>query len=125
MPVNSSSPTRAARTMVRSTTASLPQVEDPSDRGPPTGSTDHAVTIGAPPSAVWPWLTQLGWHRGGYYTPHWVDRLLFPNNRPSLDHLDPALVRNLAVGDVIPDGEPGTAWFTVATVAAPHILVLH
>jgi hypothetical protein len=64
--------------------------------------TDHAVTIDAPPAAVWPWLTQMGWHLGGYYTPRWVDRLLFPGNWSSLDHLDPALVRDLAVGNVIP-----------------------
>lgn len=87
--------------------------------------THHAITIDAPPEAVWPWLTQLGWHLGGYYTPHWVDRLLFPQNWPSLDHLDPALVRDLAAGDVIPDGEPGTAWFVVAEADRPRTLVLH
>jgi hypothetical protein len=91
----------------------------------PTLTTDHAVTIDAPPDVVWPWLTQLGWHLGGYYTPRWVDRLLFRQNWPSLDHLDPALVRSLAPGDVIPDGPPGTAWFEVREVAAPHVLVLH
>ena len=73
----------------------------------PHAVTDHAITIGAPPEAVWPWLTQMGWHRGGYYTPRWVDRVLFPANRPSLDVLDPDLVRDLAVGDTIPDGPPG------------------
>jgi hypothetical protein len=87
--------------------------------------TDHAVTIGAAPEHVWLWLTQMGWHLGGYYTPRWVDRLLFPRNWPSLDRLDPALVRGLAAGDVIPDGEPGTAWFVVAAVEPPHTLVLH
>jgi hypothetical protein len=87
--------------------------------------TNHAVSIDAVPDAVWPWLSQMGWHLGGYYTPRWVDRLMFPQNWPSLDQLDPALVRNLVVGDVIPDGEPDTAWFTVAIVDAPHTLVLH
>jgi hypothetical protein len=91
----------------------------------PNMVTDHAVSISATPEAVWPWLTQLGWHRGGYYTPRWVDRLLFPQNWPSLDHLDPALTRKLAAGDVIPVGEPGTAWFIVAVVDPPHTLVLH
>jgi hypothetical protein len=86
--------------------------------------TDHAITIAAPPKDVWPWLTQMGWHRGGYYTPEWVDRLLFPQNRPSLDHLDPAFVRDLAVGDTIPDGAPGTAWYEVVEVDAPHSMVL-
>jgi hypothetical protein len=91
----------------------------------PTTVTNHAITIEAAPESVWPWLTQLGWHLGGYYTPRWVDRWLFPKNWTSLDHLDPALVRNLAVGDIIPDGEPGTASFAVAHVDRPHILVLH
>jgi hypothetical protein len=87
--------------------------------------TDHAITVDEPPAAVWPWLTQMGWHLGGWYTPRWVDRLLFPANRPSLDRLDPELVRDLAVGDTIPDGPPGTAWYVVHEVRAPHSLVLH
>lgn len=87
--------------------------------------TDHAVDIGAPPSAVWPWLTQMGWHRAGWYTPTWVDRLLFPANRPSADRLDPRFVRDLAVGDTVPDGPPGTAYFVVEQVRPPHVLVLH
>lgn len=87
--------------------------------------TDHAVTVDAAPDAVWPWLTQMGWHRGGYYTPRWVDRLLFPGNAPSLDLLDPRFVHDLAPGDIIPDGAAGTAWFVVQEVDAPHHLVLH
>jgi hypothetical protein len=78
--------------------------------------TDHAIDISAPTSQVWPWLTQMGWHLGGYYTPAWVDRWLFRANWSSLDALDPALVRDLRVGDVIPDGPPGTAEYVVAEV---------
>ena len=87
--------------------------------------TDHAVTINATPSEVWPWLTQMGWHLGGWYTPDWVDRLLFPDNWAALTSLDPHLVRDLQVGDVIPDGPPGTAHYVVSQVEAPHRLVLH
>ena len=87
--------------------------------------TNHSMTIGAPPEAVWPWLTQMGWHLGGYYTPRWVDRLFFPANWPSLDYLDPDLVRDLTVGDTIPDGPPGTAFYVVGQADAPHDLVLH
>ena len=36
----------------------------------------HAVTLAAPPEEVWPWLLQVGWHRAGWYTARWVDRLL-------------------------------------------------
>ncbi|MGN6576779.1 MAG: SRPBCC family protein [Nocardioides sp.] len=86
--------------------------------------TDHAQTISAPAAEVWPWLTQLGRHLGGYYTPGWVDRWLFPANWPSLDHLDPALLRSLEIGDTVPDGPPGTAEYVVVQVEAPHALVL-
>ena len=91
----------------------------------PTLVTNHAATLDAPPEQVWPWLTQLGWHRGGWYTPRWVDRLLFPGNWPSADRLDPALVRDLQPGDRIPDGPPGTAEFVVEVAEAPRVLVLH
>ena len=87
--------------------------------------TNHARTLPAPPEQVWPWLTQLGWHRGGWYTPRWVDRVLFPANWPSADHLDPALVRELRPGDTIPDGPPGTAHFVVEQAVPPRVLVLH
>lgn len=69
--------------------------------------TTHAVTIDAPPSAVWPWLVQMGWNRGGWYTAGWVDRLLFPANRASAERIVPEL-QHLAVGDFIPDGRPET-----------------
>ncbi len=87
--------------------------------------TGHAITIAAPPEAVWWWLAQMGWHRGGHYTPRWVDRLLFPANLPSLDVLDPGLVCDLAVGDTIPDGPPSTAWYVAGQAAPPGTLVLH
>lgn len=38
------------------------------DREQSRDSDDHATTIDAPPSAVWPWLIQMGWHQGGWYT---------------------------------------------------------
>jgi hypothetical protein len=86
--------------------------------------TDHAITIDAPPAEIWPWLTHMGWHLGGYYTPHWVDRLLFSENWPSLPPPGPRADARLGGGDTIPDGPPGTAWYVVAEVDAPHTLVL-
>ena len=47
----------------------------------------HGITIDAPPEDVWPWLVQMGWHRGGWYTARWVDKLLFPANQASVDHI--------------------------------------
>lgn len=34
----------------------------------------HGVTVDAPPSAVWPWLVQLGQDRGGFYSYDWLER---------------------------------------------------
>jgi len=91
----------------------------------PTFVTNHAVVIDAAPADVWPWLTQMGWHRAGWYTPRWVDRLLFPGNLPSAERLDPGLVRQLRPGDTVPDGPPGTAHFVVMAVRPPEVLVLY
>lgn len=92
--------------------------------GGPSLVTNHAAHLPAPPHAVWPWLTQLGWHRGGWYTPRWVDRLFFPGNWPSAERLDPSLLRDLHPGDTVPDGPPGTAEFVVEYAEAPRVLVL-
>lgn len=36
----------------------------------------HAITIPAPPAAVWPWLAQLGQDRGGFYSYSGLENLL-------------------------------------------------
>jgi hypothetical protein len=85
----------------------------------------HAITIEAPASAVWPWLVQMGWHRGGWYTARWVDEFLFPANRASADHIVEEF-QDLQVGDFIPDGPPETeCGFMVEQLASPRLLVLH
>ena len=90
----------------------------------PHAVTDHAVTIDAPPSAVWPWLVQMGWGRGQWYTARWVDRLLFPKNGPSADRIVPEL-QQLAVGDRILDGPPeANCAFTVVGLDPNRSLVL-
>lgn len=67
----------------------------------------HAISIAATPDKVWPWLVQMGWHRGGWYTARWVDRLLFPGNRASAERIVPEW-QHLEVGDFVPDGAPST-----------------
>jgi hypothetical protein len=89
-----------------------------------TALTTHAITIAAPPAAVWPWLAQMGWGRAGWYTYRWVDRLLFPANGPSANHILPEH-QQLAVGDHILDGPPETdCWFTVEQLEPERLLVL-
>ncbi|MGY1701874.1 hypothetical protein [Geodermatophilus sp. SYSU D00766] len=87
--------------------------------------TTHAVTIDAPPEHVWPWLVQMGWGRGQWYTARWVDRLLFPANGPSADVLVPEW-QELAVGDRVLDGPPeADCAFVVDDLDPPRYLVLH
>ena len=87
--------------------------------------TTHAITIDAPPAHVWPWLVQMGWGRGQWYTARWVDRLLFPANGPSAERIIPELHR-LKVGDRIPDGRPeAQCSFVVEQLVSDHHLVLH
>jgi hypothetical protein len=89
-----------------------------------TALTTHAITIAAPPTAVWPWLVQMGWGRAGWYTYRWVDRLLFPANGPSATQLLPDH-QQLQVGDRVPDGPPeADCWFTVERLKAERLLVL-
>lgn len=91
----------------------------------PNVITDHAITIHAPPGDVWPWLVQVGWHRAGWYTARWVDRLLFPANGPSAGRIVPEL-QELHVGDVVPDGPPETGCgFVVEQLEPQRVLVLH
>jgi hypothetical protein len=89
-----------------------------------TMRTTHAITIDAPPHAVWPWLVQQGWGRAGWYTYRWVDQLLFPANGPSADRILPEH-QQLQVGDRIPDGPPeADCWFTVEQLDVARSLVL-
>ncbi len=84
----------------------------------------HSTTIAAPAADIWPWLVQVGWHRGGWYTARWVDRLLFPANDASADHLI-AELQHCEVGDFIPDGPPESeCGFHVVEIEPERHLVL-
>jgi hypothetical protein len=89
----------------------------------PKTRTMHGITIDAPPIAVWPWLVQMGYHRAGWYTYPWVDRYVWDIDNPSADTVVDDL-QTLTVGDVVPDGAPGTAFYVVAEIDPPHTWVL-
>jgi hypothetical protein len=63
-------------------------------RGAPT--TTRAVTIDARPGDVFPWLLQIGYGRGGWYSYDWIDN----DGKPSVHRIDPTL-QDLAIGDRI------------------------
>ncbi|MGZ4190639.1 MAG: SRPBCC family protein [Actinomycetota bacterium] len=88
-----------------------------------SGVTTHAITIAAPPNEVWPWMVQMGYHRGGWYTYPWVDRYIWHIDNPSADRIVPEL-QDVRVGSIIPDGEPGTAWYVVERIERDRLLVL-
>jgi hypothetical protein len=73
----------------------------------PGVQTTRAITIDAPPSAVWPWLVQMGSSRGGAYTYDWIENLLGLDMHSAHEILPQ--FQDLAVGDVEPLGTKGPA----------------
>lgn len=67
----------------------------------------RAITVDAPPDAVWPWLVQMGSGRAGAYTYDWVENL-FGLNMHSADEILPQF-QDLKVGDELPMGTDGPA----------------
>ncbi len=68
----------------------------------------RAITIDAPPAAVWPWLVQVGFGRAGFYSNDLLDNFA----RPSLREIDPDL-QKLEVGQWVsmsPTPSESTAW---------------
>jgi len=82
----------------------------------------RGVTVHAAPDRVWPWLAQMGYGRGGWYTPQWVDlfanRWVFGVKHPfpaSTSRLLPEY-QHVAVGDLICDGPDYASYFRVLRV---------
>jgi hypothetical protein len=71
-----------------------------------TGHT-RAVSIDAPPEAIWPWVVQIGDHRAGYYSYDWIERLShtvhYVDGRRSATRIHPEL-QNVQIGDRITIG---------------------
>jgi proline iminopeptidase len=79
----------------------------------------HGVSIDASPSAVWPWLAQMGAGRAGWYSWDRLDN----GGRRSAEEVDPKLAR-VAVGDLMPAGPGVRDAFVVGRVEPGHELVL-
>ena len=61
------------------------------------GQPTQAITINAPPEAVWQWLAQVGQDRGGFYTYTWLENLVGADIH-NADEIHPEW-QHLAVGD--------------------------
>jgi hypothetical protein len=90
----------------------------------PSIVTTRAVTVDAPPEAVWPWLVQMGQDRAGLYSYDWLENLVgldFHN----ADRIVPEWQR-LAIGDQIrlaPAQAGPDAGFTVASIEPTRWIV--
>ena len=71
----------------------------------------RAITIDAPPAAVWPWLVQMGSGRGGVYTYDWIENLVGLNMHSTRQILPQ--FQDVKVGDELPLG-PGRPAMQVA-----------
>lgn len=88
------------------------------DLVPSASSVDtRSIRIAAPPEAVWPWLVQMGFGRGGWYS---YDQLDMKGR--SADAVLPEH-QNLAVGDTVPT-DPGGG-FAVRDIDPGRSLVLY
>jgi hypothetical protein len=81
----------------------------------------RAISIDAPPGAVWPWLVQMGPGRGGVYTYDWIENL-FGLGIHSVDRILPEF-QDLNVGDAQRLGKKGPV-LRVAILEPERALVL-
>jgi proline iminopeptidase len=82
-------------------------------------SATMAVTIEAPPPAVWAWLAQMGCSRAGWYSWDRLDN----GGVPSAERVHPEW-QDVAVGDRWSSVPSGAAWFEVAAVERERFLAL-
>ncbi|MHB1414955.1 MAG: hypothetical protein ACYC1C_06850 [Chloroflexota bacterium] len=85
----------------------------------PKVTLNHAVTIYAPRDKVWPWLTQLGTGRGGWYSYDFIDNA----GTPSADRIL-SEYQDLKPGDAIPMTTDGKIAMPVVEVEPNRLLVL-
>jgi proline iminopeptidase len=80
--------------------------------------TTNAITIEAPPEAVWPWLIQMGYDRAGWYTSVSVER-----RDPVAEEIIPEF-QDVEAGYVLTLDPKGTVGLPVLRVDPEEALVL-
>jgi hypothetical protein len=97
----------------------------------------YEIDIAAAPGDIWPWIVQMGYHRGGWYIDTWWDEFMqvhfwprvVPEEargsfKPPADRILPEY-QHIQVGDTIPDGPPGSAYYEVKAVEINRLLLLY
>lgn len=97
----------------------------------------YEIEIRAKPAEIWPWIKQLGYHQGGWYIDTWWDKFeqqyFWPNlvpegargtYKPPANHILPEY-QDLKVGDIVPDGPPGSAFYEVVGLEENRLLLLY
>ena len=82
----------------------------------PSAIETRAITIDAPPAAVWPWLVQMGFDRGGWYSYDQLDMRGTSAAKILPEH------QALAVDDIVPTSP--TTGFIVRQIEPGRALVL-
>ena len=97
----------------------------------------YEIEIQARPTDVFPWLKQVGYHRGGWYIDTWWDefeqKYFWPNLVPKEARgtfKPPANeiiqeYQDLTIGDIVPDGPPGSAYYEVVDLEENRLLQLY
>lgn len=92
----------------------------------PLFESTRAITIDAPPEAVYPWLVQLGYGRAGWYSYDELEALVGVGDFAqggSSDRILPQF-QALQVGDLVPVGPEELGWFVVEAMQPPDLLAL-
>lgn len=88
----------------------------------PTTQVTHAITISAPPSAVWPWLAQIGQEKAGLYSYEWLENLVGCDIH-NVYEIVPEW-QNIQVNDAVRLGPKGYPLFIVQEIVPNRALVL-
>jgi hypothetical protein len=88
----------------------------------PATQATRAISIDAPPEAVWPWIVQLGADRGGFYSYDWLEDL-FGLGIHSATEVVPAW-QERAVGDLVFADAAGSGGWYVVDLRPGEALVL-
>jgi hypothetical protein len=97
----------------------------------------YEIEIEAGAEDIWPWIQQVGYHRGGWYIDTWWDKFeqehfwprIVPEEargtyKPAANQILPEY-QSIAKGDIVPDGPPGSAYYEVVEVERNHLLLLY